>query len=79
MAASFDFRKKLLHDVFRIEDAKLDNPPWLEEKNWCCDETEKGNAQLCGTHVPGGDEIEENYRRDHEEEGGNVVGKAETS
>ena len=77
MAPSFDVCKKLSHDVFRIEDAELDDPPWLEEKNWCRDEPENGNAQLCGTHVPGGDEVEEDDWRDHEEEGGNVVGKAE--
>ena len=77
MTTSFDVCKKLAHDIIRIKDAQLDDPPRLEEKNWCCDESKNGNAQLCGAHVPGGDEVEEDYRRDHQEEGGYMVCKAE--
>ena len=79
MTASFYICKKLSHGIVRVKDAKLDYSSRLEEKYRRCDKSENSNAQLSGAQVPGGDEVEEDDWRDHEEEGDDVVGKAEAS
>ena len=43
-SSSLNVGQKLLHHVVGIQDAKLDDPSWLEEKNWSCDESKNGNA-----------------------------------
>ena len=78
-ASTLNLGQQLLHDIVRVKDAQLGDPSWLEEKDRRRNQTKDCDAELSSTYVPGGDEVKEDDGRDHQEEGGYVVGKAEAS
>ena len=64
-------------NVVGVQDAKLDYPAGLEEENRNRAQSKDDDAQLYGNCVPGLQPAKEGDRRNHEEEGEDVVGQGE--